>query len=292
MISLVGHSSHRAVPIRRFGETIGAIVIEIYGVPGRDVTAYLDAAASAMAPLFERELLLQRNAADERALVGASEKRLMHLGFDLHDGPIQDVLALRAETQQLRDQLYPFVLDSHRELAFGRFDDMLARLTDLDHSLRELSQSLETKSIVSRPLSEIIHREVDGFARRTGIAATVEVRGDPDTLSAAQRVAVLRAVQEGLANVRAHSGASSVEVQVRARRSSIEVRIVDNGNGFDVSKALARAAQQGRLGLVGMGERVRMLGGTFRIESREGGPTTVRLSLPRWESTRLFQRRR
>jgi signal transduction histidine kinase len=258
-------------------------VIRVYGDAHREVSAYVDAAASAIEPLFEREHLLQRDAMRERALVGASEKRLLRLGFDLHDGPVQDVLALKGEVQRLREELYPYMLESHRELASGRFDDMLARLTAIDAGLRELSHSLETKSIVSRPLSEIIHREVDTFAARSGIAATTEVRGDPDTLSSAQRVAVFRAVQESLANVREHSGATEVEIRIRARRNTIDVSITDNGQGFEVSRAVARAAQRGRLGLVGMGERVRLLGGTFEIDSKPGGPTTLRFSLPRWD---------
>jgi signal transduction histidine kinase len=49
---------------------------------------------------------------------------------------------------------------------------------------------------------------------------------------------------------------------------------------------VAKAAQRGRLGLVGMGERVRLLGGTFQIDSKPGGPTTLRFSLPRWEPLR------
>ena len=138
---------------------------------GRDVRAYLDVAATALSPLLERELLLERNAARERALLGTAENRLTRLGFDLHDGPVQDVLALGAETRQLRDQVYPFVLESHRELVYGRFDDLLARLVELDRQLRETAHSLETKSIVSRPLAEILHREVEAFAERTGIEA-------------------------------------------------------------------------------------------------------------------------
>jgi signal transduction histidine kinase len=70
---------------------------------------------------------------------------------------------------------------------------------------------------------------------------------------------------------------------VRAGRGAVEVMITDNGNGFEVEPALARAAQHGRLGLVGIGERVHMLGGTFEIDSAPGGPTTLRLALPRWE---------
>jgi signal transduction histidine kinase len=207
----------------------------------------------------------------------------MRLGFDLHDGAIQDVLALSADVKLLQQQVYPFVLEEFREQAFGRFDDITARLTDLDRQLREIAHSLETKSVISRPLGETLHREVDGFSERSGIQASLEIRGDPDSLSSAQRITVFRAVQEALANVREHAGATTVAVRVRARRSSVEVQITDDGMGFEVERALAKAAQRGRLGLVGIGERVRMLGGTFELESAPGGPTTLKLTLPRWE---------
>ena len=72
---------------------------------------------------------------------------------------------------------------------------------------------------------------------------------------------------------------------VRTRRSVTEVSVTDDGQGFEVARGLARAAQQGRLGVVGIGERVRLLGGTLDIESRPGGPTTLRFTLPRWASS-------
>jgi signal transduction histidine kinase len=53
--------------------------------------------------------------------------------------------------------------------------------------------------------------------------------------------------------------------------------------GFEVERALAKAAQRGRLGLVGIAERVRMLGGTFQVDSAPGGPTSLKFTLPRWE---------
>ena len=266
--------------MRRFSSPCAAIVAR---VPGRvaQADAYLQTTALALALVYERELLLERSADRERILVRSGEQRLMRIGFDLHDGPIQDVLALGAEVSLLRDQVYPFILDSHRDRAAGRFDDIMARVTELDRQLRELSRSLESRSIITRPLGEILHREVDAFQERTGIETRLEIRGDPESLTSAQRIALYRAIQESLSNVREHSGASTVEIRLRMRRASIEVRITDDGHGFEVGRALARAAQRGRLGIVGIGERVRMLGGTFEIDSAPGGPTMLTFALPR-----------
>jgi signal transduction histidine kinase len=282
-LSLLGGSQLRSAAVPRFSQPSAAIVGRAGAVEPAIADAFLREAAAALSPVLEREHLLEHSSSREQALVAASERRLMRLGFDLHDGPIQDVLALAAEVRLLQQQVYPFVLEDHRELAYGRFEDLTARLVDLDRHLREVAHSLETKSILSRPLGEILHREVDNFCERTGIAGSLEIRGDPDSLSSAQRITVFRAIQEALANIREHSGASSVEVRLRARRSAIEVQIVDDGTGFEVERALAKAAQRGRLGLVGMAERVRMLGGTFDVESRPGGPTTLKFTLPRWE---------
>jgi|RhiMethySRZTD1v2_1073278.scaffolds.fasta_scaffold10466_7 signal transduction histidine kinase len=279
-MSLLGGRTLRSSLVRRFNAPCAAIVARV-GDPVSRADAYLSTTATAMSAIYERELLLERSAERERVLVRAGEQRLMRIGFDLHDGPIQDVLSLGAEVSLLRDQVYPFVDDAHRERAVGRFDDILARVTELDRQLRELSRSLESRSIITRPLGEILHREVDSFAERTGIDTRLEIRGDPESLTSAQRIAVYRAIQESLSNIREHSGASTAEIRLRMRRASIEVRVTDDGHGFEVGRALARAAQRGRLGIVGIGERVRMLGGTFEIDSTPGGPTMLTFALPR-----------
>ncbi len=279
-LTLLGSRTLRSALVRRFAEPCAAVVARVAG-PIEQVDAYLAVCSTALAPIFERELLLERSAERERLLVSAGEQRLMRIGFDLHDGPIQDVLALGAEITHLRDQIYPFILDSHRERAAGRLDDLHGRVVELDRQLREISRSLESRSIISRPLGEILHREIEAFSERSAIEATLEIRGDPEALTSAQRIAVYRAIQESLSNVREHSGASTVQVRLRMRRSSIEVRVVDDGHGFEVGRALARAAQRGRLGIVGIGERVRVLGGSFEIDSAPGGPTMLTFALPR-----------
>jgi signal transduction histidine kinase len=282
-LSLLGGSQLRSALVQRFREPYAAIVGRVGSVEQSVAEAYLLQTAAGLSPIIEREHLLEYSASRERTLTASSERRLMRLGFDLHDGPIQDVLALAADVQLLQQQVYPFVLEDYREQAHGRFDDLTARLVDLDRQLREIAHSLETKSVLSRPLGEILHREVDSFSERSGIDAELEIRGDPDSLSSAQRITVFRAIQEALANVREHAGATTVSVRVRARRSAIELQIVDNGMGFEVERALAKAAQRGRLGLVGIGERVRMVGGSFELESQPGGPTSLKITLPRWE---------
>src|SRR4029450_12766757 len=103
-------------------------------VDGKVAEAFLSEAAAALSPVLEREHLLEHSAAREKTLVAAAERRLMRLGFDLHDGPIQDVLALAADVQLLQQQVYPFILEDYREQAHGRFDDLSARLVEADRA--------------------------------------------------------------------------------------------------------------------------------------------------------------
>ena len=282
-LRLAGTSPYRSAPVHRFQQLTGALVGRAALGDKAQTAAFLTTAARAIEPILERELLLDRNGQREQALVTTSERRLTRVAFDLHDGPVQDVLALARDLRDLQRDLDPFIAESHRELAWGRFDDALARLTELDRTLRDAAHSLETSSVASRPLGEIVHRVADTYTARTGVACDVVIMGEVDALSDSQRIVIFRAVQEALANAHTHGDATSVSVRVETRISATDVTITDDGRGFEVASGLAQAVQRGRLGIVGIGERVRLLGGSLQVESAPGGPTTLHFSLPRWE---------
>jgi hypothetical protein len=96
-LRVVGRASLRSAPIVRYGQRVGAIVAQSGDSDRERSSAFLSSAAQAVTPVLEREVLLERSRTRERALVASGERKLMRLGFDLHDGPIQDVLALAAE---------------------------------------------------------------------------------------------------------------------------------------------------------------------------------------------------
>jgi signal transduction histidine kinase len=245
----------------------------------------LEEAAASLGPVLEREALLRRSADRERAVVASSERRLERLGLDIHDGPIQDVAALAAEVRLFRAQLGK-VLASHPNAAIvdGRVDDLEARLVAVHCDLRELSGSLASPMVLQRPLRELLEQEATMFRTRTAMELRLDMKGDLDSLSLDQRVTLLRIVQEALTNARDHSGASTVSVRVDADRDHVEAEITDDGRGFEVEETIVRAAEHGRLGLVGISERARMVGGTCELRSSIGGPTTISVALPRVDS--------
>jgi signal transduction histidine kinase len=239
--------------------------------------------SGALALILEREALLARSASRERALAEGGERLLARLGFDLHDGPIQDVAALAGDIHLFRSQLDAILASGAGTAGLaGRIDDLDARVRAVDSSLRQMVHSLESPTVARRPLDEAIRGEVEAFTNQTDQGVDLVLRGDFSDLTDSQRIAVLRIVQESLTNIREHSAATEVSVEVTATAEEISAEVRDNGRGFDVERTFVRAARAGRFGLVGMSERARLLGGRFDVRSSLGGPTTVSLVLPAW----------
>jgi signal transduction histidine kinase len=235
-----------------------------------------------LAPVLERDVLLDRSTSREQQLQQASERRLLRLGFDLHDGPLQDVAALASDMRLAREQLSDSLTGRLRAILLGRFDDLGARLEEIDKTLRELSHSLESSRVGSNPLPETLRRELAGFERQSGIEGSLTVSGTFDSMTPSQRIAIFRIAQESLANAREHSGATQVAISLEEMPDGVRLLVCDDGEGFDVSHTVVAAARRGRLGLVGMSERVRLLGGAFSISSSPGNGTDVCVTLPSW----------
>ena len=228
----------------------------------------------------EQEVVVEQRAA---GLAEANERLLVRLGFDLHDGPLQQVYALAQDVRLLREQVLILVASELREPVIGRFADLEAQLAELHQDLRDLAHSLEPRSLLQQPLPDAVARELTALNRRTGISTAVVLDGSFDALSASQRIALLRVLQEALSNVRQHSGSREVAVTLRddvAEGVCMEIR--DDGHGFDPASFVPAADGQSGIGLVGMRERLRLLGGALEIDSAPGGPTIVRATLPRW----------
>jgi signal transduction histidine kinase len=242
--------------------------------------ALLSAAGPILAALLDRETQLRHD-----LVTGAVERRLARLRFDLHDGPQQDVHLLAQDLRLFRDQLRSMIAgDPDQDRALGRLDDLEAQLIALDDDLRRLSTSVQSPFLTSGSLRQALQQLTDAFAQRTGITPEIELHGDLTQLSDSRQIAVLSLVREALSNIRKHSDAESVRILIAPLNGSVTVEVSDDGSGFDPEAMLARSSRAGRLGLVGMHERVRMLGGRTQIESKPGGPTIVSATLPPWPS--------
>ena len=265
----------------RGGETVGALLLS--AEPGKEELCLQ--VLRDLADAFTTVLAGDRAVAEQRepGLAAANERLLVRLGFDLHDGPLQQVHVLAQDVRLLREKLVVLVGSEHRETVVGGFTDLQSQLRELHQDLRDLAHSLEPRSLLQQPLPEAVGRELASFNRRTSISTSIALEGSFDTLSDSQRIALLRILQEALSNIRQHSG--SLEVAVTLRDEVVDgvcMEIRDDGHGFDPTSVAPAEDGQSRIGLAGMRERLRLLGGSLEIESKPGGPTIVRAKLPRW----------
>jgi signal transduction histidine kinase len=106
-----------------------------------------------------------------------------------------------------------------------------------------------------------------------GVWVEVDACSVPEDLPEEHKTCIYRVVQEALHNIVQHAGARKVKVIVRQEQDRLSLAIEDDGRGFDT-------ARQKGMGLVGMEERVRHLGGTFDVHSRPGSGTVLDVSLP------------
>ena len=276
-------SSVQAVPVKRWQHVSGVLAARPHAGQGPLTGSFVREAARMLGLALEREILLERGAARERSLAAASERRLARFGYDVHDGPLQDIGAARRELCLFRDCLEQALTSGAQD------DDVLQRLDQLEEivlaseiKLRELAQSAESPAILARSFRTLLEAEITSFVSASEIRADVQLAGDLDSLTGSQRIALVRIVQEALNNVREHSGASEIRLSVVRTPDRVEAKIVDDGRGFEVERTLVRSARRGRLGLIGMSERALLLGGALDVRSRPGGPTCVSVTLPEW----------
>ena len=263
--------------VERWDRPYAALVARARGAESDHLDDYLAEAAAALAPLLERASLFDRRVQREHDLVAAGERRLVRLGFDLHDGPLQEIVALAEELRTASTQISAVVPADFRQRVHGRFTDVHARLGALDESLREIAHSIRSTTAVARPVADAVESELRALENATGIEVGLEVQGNLNSLSDSQKIVLFRVVQEALSNVRRHSDAVKVSIALRSTRAFVALTVTDDGCGFDL-----RRLGHDRLGLAGISERVRLLGGAVEIETSPGAGTTVRATLPQW----------
>jgi signal transduction histidine kinase len=214
-----------------------------------------------------------------RATAEAAQRRLLRYSFDLHDGVLQDVVALLMDLRLFRSALKSDSPASPELDVLERVSTFEGRLAEIERELREVAQSLGAVTVPD--VGDAVRAAGEALAAGAGIEVDVEVSGATDGLTESQQIALLRIVQGALANIRQHSGATAATGSLVVSERGAELCIRDNGRGFDVDGVFARTGAGGSLGLFAMRERVRLLGGEFRVTS-EPGLTEVLVRLPRW----------
>lgn len=208
------------------------------------------------------------------------QRRLSRLAFDVHDGPLQELAALGYELSNLRSKTTRLALPAVD--LDDEFERMMSQLASVEGMLRSMMFAMEEGAAASSDLGFVVEQQVEAF-RALAPATDVEVsaEGDLGLHTDSQRILVDRVLRESLSNVARHAAASRVSIQLRGYSDSLLVRVQDNGRGFDPQ---ARALGPGgrHVGLRTMRERLDLIGGTLKIDSQPGGPTTITAVIDKW----------
>ena len=286
--------------VRTIGDEMGArlgVGIEELGIEGvgyglEDGRAYVDltksasigwvlgllAATVAAAGLVLAWLLHQlrrsrehgRQLADSRRrLADSREAERMRLARELHDGPMQDLQAMRlALSVAARDGAGPEV------------PELNVALLGVASELRRIAEDLRPPVLDTFGLAAALRALADRLrARHPGAALELELDDDGADLPDGVGIALYRIAQEAISNALRHGGAALLRARYHRGAAAADLRIEDDGRGFALPRDLTELEREGHLGLAGMKERAESLGGRLRIES-EPGRTVVHASLP------------
>lgn len=241
-------------------------------LPDQDPIEEIDKLSRSFNKLLER-------IEDERRRSGtlamrAQEEERRRLARDLHDEVNQALTAILLRLEALGQ-------DSPSERV-EEVNELKRLVNQAMEELLNLARQLRPTALDDHGLMPAVETQLKRFSARTGVEVTLNANGDADQLPEDVQTAVYRVLQEALANVGRHAGATAVAVDIEVDDERLELRVRDDGAGFDPS-ALTRAGRQdgpgAGLGLSGMAERARLAGGELDVRSAPGSGTTVTLRI-------------
>ena len=229
--------------------------------------------------LNEQNILLQARVikAAERATL-VNENFLQRVSADIHDGPSQDLGYALMQIKNLNDSITensatgkPIPTEWSNGLSQTK-----AAIESAIKDLRAMTADIELPDIALLSLVAIAERVVRDFYVKTGVVVDLAVPTGDIPASFRDKVAIYRVLQESLANVYRHAPNAACHVSLKIRSNSLILEISDKGPGFEPHLALKKK----RLGLVGMRQRIEVLGGSFQILTTLGAGTTILVTLP------------
>jgi len=217
-----------------------------------------------------------RNVSERRQLRGwgaksmeAAEEERLRIAQELHDDLAQRLAAL-----QMSAKVLGRAPEEQREELLAQLREEIRRSSEF---VRQVIRGLRPPTLSELGLSEALRQEARRLLEDTGVERSIEIGGLNGHLPERSQLAVFRITQEAVRNAVEHADASWIAVRAREKDGYVELRIEDDGRGFET----ARVGRHGdRYGLVGMRERAGAVGGRLKLESEPGEGTTVCVRVP------------
>jgi signal transduction histidine kinase len=191
---------------------------------------------------------------------------------ELHDEIAQTLTGINVQLASLKTEAGRDTKDIERKITSTQ--RLVEKSVEIVHRFaRELRPSV----LDDLGLIPALHSFVTAFAKRTHLCIRLKIFAGVEQLDAAKRTVLYRVAQESLTNVARHARATQVEMGIEKISRVVQMKIQDNGKSFPVQRTLQK---NNRLGLLGMRERVEMIGGSFNVESVPGQGTTIKVEIP------------
>jgi PAS domain S-box-containing protein len=205
-----------------------------------------------------------------RRLLTVQEEERRHLARELHDefGQLLATITLQLHAAKT----------VAGAAARSTLEECMSILQRAGDEVRSLALELRPTVLDTAGLDATLRWLASQHEQRTG--TTTEVIGHLNDVPGDVAIAAFRVVQEALTNVLRHARARRIWIELNQTDAGVEIAVGDDGVGFDVAETVERTSGLGHLGLLGMKERIEILGGNLKIDSRPGRGTHVRIWLP------------
>jgi signal transduction histidine kinase len=220
-----------------------------------------------------RDTELARDLQDLSArLVTVQEEERRHIARELHDEIGQALTAIKVELACAQGEI------DRRRVSTSLLDTVRSITDSAIHQVRDLSRLLHPAVLDEFGLLSAVESQVKSFSTRHRVRAAVTHEGMDVRLPRAIETAAYRIIQEALTNIAKHAKASECRVHLVVTDDALQIRVSDNGVGFD--PAAPRSGDRRGLGLVGMRERASHLHGLVSVDSGKGRGTRLVVDLP------------
>lgn len=275
--------SFAGAPIRARGRVMGFLTVtsQMPGFYGSTYAPRMQALADQAAIALENSRLYEQVIAGRERMrlltqqvVSAQEEERHRLSRELHDEAGQSLTALQIGLQLAHDEISPDQASVRRQL---KGSIALAEAT-MDR-MRFLAQNLRPPALDAIGLVPTLKDLCDEFALRSGLSVKFTSDPVPD-LSEEVNVSLYRLLQEAFTNIIKHARAKQVLVAIHADGREVSLSICDDGKGFDSEKTTISTNKSGGIGLLGMQERLELIGGTLDLQTAPGSGTTLISRVP------------
>ncbi len=203
-------------------------------------------------------------------IIQAQEEERQRLAREIHDGPAQSIANL-----VFRIELTQKLIDKDIVKARNELEQLKSMIRFSIQDVRKIIYDLRPMSLDDLGLVPTLKRYIDKFLEQTGVFIDFSVQGANKRLPNTYEVTIFRLIQEALNNIFKHAQISAGRVRLEFGLERVNLIISDDGIGFDSEKV-----SQDKYGLIFMGERCSLLGGSFKIKSEPKKGTIIKIILP------------